>query len=105
MLTKVDESNFASLIGGEKPMMIDFWAAWCNPCRMLGPVIEELADDYDGRAVVGKCNVDDNPALAGAMGIRSIPAVVFFKGGKPVDLSVGLVPKEVLVEKMDAIIK
>lgn len=105
MLKKIDESNFMSMLQSGVPAMVDFWAPWCNPCRMLGPVIEELSQEYDSKVVVGKCNVDDNPSLASAMGISSIPAVIFFKGGKPVDMSIGLVPKDVLREKLDNLLK
>lgn len=104
MATIVTDSNFSTLIAGAKPVMIDFWAAWCNPCRMLAPSIEALAAEYEGRAVVGKYNVDENSAVASQLGIRSIPAVLFFKGGRLVDSSIGLVPGEVLENKLKALL-
>lgn len=103
-MIQVTDENYNEILAADKPVVVDFWAAWCQPCRMLGPVIEELAEDFAGKAVVAKCNVDDNMELASTLGIRSIPAVYFFKGGKAVDLSVGLVPKEVLVEKLGKLI-
>lgn len=103
-MIQVTDENYNEILATDKPVVVDFWAAWCQPCRMLGPVIEELAEDFAGKAVVAKCNVDDNMELASTLGIRSIPAVYFFKGGKAVDLSVGLVPKEVLVEKLGKLI-
>ena len=82
--------------------MVDFWAEWCGPCRMVGPVVEELSNDYTGKAVVGKVNVDQNPGVAAKYGIRSIPTILFFKNGEVVDKSVGAVPKAALSEKLDA---
>jgi thioredoxin 1 len=82
--------------------MIDFWAEWCGPCKMLTPVVEELAKDYDGKAVIGKLNVDENPTVSQQFGIRSIPTVLFIKNGAVVDKSIGAVPKSVLEEKLSA---
>lgn len=104
MIKTVTDGNFAELVSSGQLMLIDFWAPWCQPCRMLGPTIEKLAERYEGRLVVGKCNVDDNMGAASAMRVSSIPAVYFFKDGKPVDLSVGLVPEEVLDEKIKALL-
>ena len=84
--------------------MVDFWAVWCGPCRMVGPVVEELATEYQGKAVIGKVDVDTNQEVAAKYGIRNIPTILFFKDGVVVDNVVGVVPKEQLVEKLNAIL-
>ena len=89
-------SNIASGV-----TLVDFWAEWCGPCRMVGPVVEELSKDYDGRAVVGKVDVDSNPGISMKYGIRNIPTLLIFKGGEIVDKQVGAVPKSVLAGKID----
>ena len=99
---EITDANFEEIIKSEQPILVDFWAEWCGPCKMIGPVVEELAGDYDGKAVVGKVDVDANPAVAQAFGIRSIPTLLFFKGGEIVDKQVGAVPKSVLSQKLDA---
>jgi len=101
METVVTDSNFAEIIKTDKLVMIDFWAVWCNPCRMLAPIVEEIADDYKDRIVVGKCEVDDNPNVTAALRIMSIPALVFFKNGEIVMTSVGYKEKENLQEIID----
>ncbi|HBZ34495.1 MAG TPA: thioredoxin [Bacteroidales bacterium] len=101
---QITDQTIAGLISAGKPLVIDFWAPWCGPCRMLSPVVEELEKEYEGKVTIGSCNVDENPASAGDLGIRSIPTLVFFKDGKLVDRSVGVVPKEVLVEKINALL-
>ncbi len=105
MALEFTDANFEQLaLNSDKPVMIDFWAEWCGPCRMVGPIVEEMASEYDGKAVVGKVNVDENPDISARYGIRNIPTIVFLKGGEMVDKSVGAVPKNVLTEKIDALI-
>lgn len=99
---EITDDNFEEVIKGEKPVLVDFWAEWCGPCKMIGPVVEEIAGDYEGKAVVGKVNVDENQAVSAKFGIRSIPTLLIFKNGEVVDKQVGAVPKGVLVQKLDA---
>ncbi|HNP08578.1 MAG TPA: thioredoxin [Cyclobacteriaceae bacterium] len=99
---ELNDSNFDEAIKGDKPVLVDFWAEWCGPCKMIGPVVEELAGEYEGKAVVAKVNVDENPEVAGRFGIRSIPTLLVFKGGEIVDKQVGAVPKSVLAQKLEA---
>lgn len=101
MALELTDSNFEELaLKSDKPVMVDFWAEWCGPCRMVGPVVEELAKEYDGKALVGKVNVDNNPQVAMKYGIRSIPTILFLKNGEVVDRSVGAVPKAQLASKL-----
>ncbi|WP_297335989.1 thioredoxin [Algoriphagus sp.] len=99
---EITDANFEEVIKSEQPILVDFWAEWCGPCKMIGPVVEELAGDYEGKAVVGKVDVDSNPGVAQAFGIRSIPTLLFFKDGQIVDKQVGAVPKAILAQKLDA---
>ncbi len=101
MALELTEANFEEVIASDKPVLVDFWAEWCGPCRMVGPIVEELANDYDGKAIVGKVNVDHNPGISSKYGIRNIPTILFFKNGEIVDKSVGAVPKNVLAEKIN----
>ncbi len=103
MAIEITDSNFEEVVlKSDKPVLVDFWAEWCGPCRMVGPVVEELAKEYDGKAVIGKLDVDNNPRVATQFGIMSIPALLFFKDGKVVDKQVGAVPKHVLANKLNA---
>lgn len=103
MALQFTDSNFEELVlKSDKPVMVDFWAEWCGPCRMVGPVVEELSKEYDGKAVIGKLNVDENAQVSMKYGIRSIPTILFFKNGQLVDRSVGAVPKAALASKLQA---
>ena len=102
MALEITDANFEELVlKSDKPVLVDFWAEWCGPCRMVGPVVEEIAKEYDGKAVVGKVNVDNNPQISMQFGIRNIPALLYFKDGQVVDKQVGAVPKSVLAEKLN----
>ena len=103
MALEFTDSNFDELVlKSDKPVLVDFWAEWCGPCRMVGPVVEELAKAYEGKAVIGKVNVDHNPQVAMKFGIRNIPALLFFKDGEIVDKQIGAAPKHVLAGKLDS---
>ena len=103
MALELTDQNFEELVlKADKPVLVDFWAEWCGPCRMVGPVVDELSSEYEGKAVIGKLNVDTNPNVAMQFGIRNIPALLYFKGGQVVDKQIGVAPKSVLAGKIDA---
>ncbi len=104
MEVQITKENFESLKGGNLPLVIDFWATWCGPCRMVAPIISELAEKYDGKIVVGKCDVEESDDLAAEFGIRNIPTILFFKNGQVVDKLVGAVPKAKFEEKFEALL-
>jgi thioredoxin 1 len=102
MALEITDANFDELVlKSDKPVLVDFWAEWCGPCRMVGPVVEEIAKEYQGKAIVGKVNVDFNSGISTKFGIRNIPALLFFKNGEIVDKQIGIVPKSVLTNKLD----
>ncbi len=103
-VTATDSSFDDDVLNSDHPVLVDFWATWCGPCRVIAPTIEELATEYEGRARIVKLDVDNNPQVASRYGIRSIPSLLFFQDGKPVDQMVGVVPKKVLAQKLDTLI-
>jgi thioredoxin 1 len=105
MALNVSDADFKEVVlESEVPVIVDFWAVWCGPCRMVGPVVEEIGEEYTGKAKVVKVDVDNNPGVSAQFGIRNIPTLLFFKGGQVVDKQVGAVPKQVLVKKLEAIL-
>ena len=100
----VTNSNISEILSADQPVLIDFWATWCGPCRMLTPTVDEIAQEYDGRVVVAKCNVDDSDEVAMQYRVRNIPTLIFFKGGQQVDKLVGLVSKKEISDILDKLI-
>lgn len=104
MEVKITSENFESLKTGSLPLVVDFWATWCGPCRAIAPIVAELAEEYDGKIEVGKCDVEENDDIAMEFGIRNIPTLLFFKDGAVVDKHVGAITKDKLKEKFDALL-
>ena len=104
MALEITDNNFKEILAKGTPVVIDFWAPWCGPCKMVGPIIDELAKEYEGRVIMGKCDVDENSALPAEFGIRNIPTVLFFKDGALVDKQVGAVAKPAFVEKVEKLL-
>ncbi|MBQ3260321.1 MAG: thioredoxin [Alistipes sp.] len=104
MALKITNENYASVLASGQPVVIDFWAEWCGPCRMIAPIVEELAAEYEGKVVIGKCDVDDNDDIVAEYKVRNIPTLVFIKGGEVVDKHVGAISKDALKVKIDALL-
>jgi thioredoxin 1 len=105
MALELTDSNFDEIVlKADKPVMVDFWAEWCGPCRMISPIIEELGNEYAGKVIIGKVDVDNNNAIATRFGIRNIPTVLFFKNGQVVDKQVGAVAKNIFVKKLESLL-
>jgi thioredoxin 1 len=99
------DANFQNeVLESDIPVLVDFWATWCHPCRMLTPVIEEIAEEYKGKAKIGKLNAEENPNMTGQYGVISIPTLIIFKNGKPIDQITGAVPKDMIIKKLDNVL-
>ena len=105
MAIQITDSNFDEIVAQGKPVVVDFWATWCGPCKKIAPDIEALAEEYEGRVIIGKCDVDDNDDLTSKFGIRNIPTVLFIKNGEVVDKAVGAATKAAFAEKIEALLK
>ena len=105
MALQITDSNFKEILAQGKPVVMDFWAPWCGPCKMVSPIIDELAEAYEGRVIIGKCDVDENNDVSLEFGFRNIPTVLFFKDGVQVDKQVGSAPKPQYVAKIEALLK
>ena len=104
MALQITNENYAEVLASGQPVVIDFWAEWCGPCRMVAPIVEELATEYEGKVVIGKCDVDDNDDIVAEYKVRNIPTIVFIKGGEVVDKHVGAISKDALKAKIDALL-
>ncbi len=104
MAKVINDSNIAEILASKEPVLIDFWATWCGPCRVLAPTVDEIAEEFEGRAVVAKCNVDDCENISMKYGIRNIPTLLYFKGGELVDRTVGVVSKQEIADRLTKLI-
>ena len=104
MALEITDNNFKEILAEGSPVVIDFWAPWCGPCKMVGPIIDELAKEYEGKVIMGKCDVDENSDLPAEFGIRNIPTVLFFKNGELIDKQFGAVGKPAFVEKVEKLL-
>lgn len=104
MALEITDATFEEVLNSGKPVVIDFWAEWCGPCRMVGPLVDELADEYEEKVVIGKVDVDNNDQITSKYGIRNIPTILFFKDGELVDKQVGAAQKSVLKDKIDKLL-
>ena len=104
MALEITDANFEEIVlKSDKPVLVDFWAVWCGPCRLIAPIVDELHNEFEGKAVIGKVDVDSNPGIAAKYGIRNIPTILFFKNGEVVDKQVGASPKKALEDKINAL--
>lgn len=104
MAMEINNNNLADLLAGDQPVVIDFWATWCGPCRTIAPIVEELAEEYEGKVVIGKCDVEENDDITMKYGVRNIPTIIFLKGGQVVDKQVGACSKAALQEKIEKLL-
>ena len=104
MALEITDSNYKEVLAEGKPVVVDFWAPWCGPCKMVAPIIEELAAEFEGQVIIGKCDVEENDGLAMRFGVRNVPTVIFIKNGEVVDKQVGAAPKSTFEEKLKAIL-
>ena len=104
MAMEINNNNLADLLAGDQPVVIDFWATWCGPCRTIAPIVEELAAEYEGKVVIGKCDVEENDDITMKYGVRNIPTIIFVKGGQVVDKQVGACSKAALQEKIEKLL-
>ena len=104
MAKAVNDANFAEVLNSEIPVVVDFWATWCGPCKAIAPIVDELSNEYEGKAVIAKCNVDECDDVPMQFGIRSIPTLLFFKNGELVDRHVGAATKAAIAEKLEALL-